>query len=101
MSGSAAGSHLDSGLGALLALVFCGSAIFTLASPNKGASHHGTHLPSYAMSGASGSGTPVGSHGGEPSPVGNIEAAVALPWLEDLSHVVMCIGMAFMLILMT
>ena len=29
-----------------------------------------------------------------------MEAIVTKPWLEDASHVVMCIGMGFMLILM-
>jgi hypothetical protein len=101
MSGSS-GSHLDSGLAALLALLFCGSAIFTLASPNKGASHHGSHRIAYAASAASGSGAPtspqdVGSDGS----TDGLEATVALPWLEDLSHVVMVVGMAFMLVLMT
>ncbi len=39
-------------------------------------------------------------HGGPDGATGDVEALVAIPWLEDLSHVVMCIGMAFMLILM-
>jgi hypothetical protein len=100
MAGRPNGAHLDAGLGLLLALIFLGSAIFTLASPNKGASHHGTHLPAYAMSGATGTGAPVSPYGGSDGATGAIEARIALPWLEDLSHVVMCIGMAFMLILM-
>jgi hypothetical protein len=101
MSGTPGGVHLDAGLGLLLALGFLGSAIFTLASPNKGSSHHGSHVPAFAMSGASGSRAPVSPHGGsEDGLPGIIEARVAIPWLEDLSHVVMCIGMAFMLILM-
>jgi hypothetical protein len=100
MSMSAAGPHLDPGLGALLALLFFGSAIFTLASPIKGASHHGSHLQAYAMSGATDGDARLGPHGGGPSPAGTVEALVALPWLEDLSHVVMCVGMGFMLILM-
>jgi hypothetical protein len=101
MSGTRGGVHLDAGLGLLLALILLGSAIFTLASPNKGASHHGSHVPAYAMSAASGSRAPVSPHGGpaDGTPA-EIEARVAIPWLEDLSHVVMCIGMAFMLILM-
>jgi len=101
MSGSSGGPHLDSGLAALLALAFFGSAIFTLASPNKGASHHGSHFLVYATSGPSGSDTPVSPHGGQPGPAGTLESAIALPWLEDLSHVVMVIGMGFMLILLT
>jgi len=103
MSGRPNDAHLDAGLGLLLALVFLGSATFTLASPNKGASHHGTHLPAYAMSGAAGTDTPASPHGGPDGAdgaTGAVEARVAIPWLEDLSHVVMCIGMAFMLILM-
>ena len=100
MSGTPGGVHLDAGLGLLLALVFLGSAIFTLASPDKGASHHGTHLPAYAMSGATSAGSESTSGGGSDGVTGHVEALVAIPWLEDLSHVVMCIGMAFMLILM-
>ena len=30
-----------------------------------------------------------------------VDEAVATPWLVDISHVVMCVAMAFMLILMT
>jgi hypothetical protein len=100
MSGRPNGAHLDAGLGLLLALSFLGSAIFTLASPNKGASHHGTHLTAYVMSGAGGTGTLVSPHDGPDRATGAVEARIATPWLEDLSHVVMCIGMAFMLILM-
>ena len=29
-----------------------------------------------------------------------LETAVTMPWLEDLSHVAMCIAMGFMLVLM-
>lgn len=100
MSGSGSSAHLDPGLGYLLVLIFFGSAIFTLASPNKGASHHGTHLPALAISGASGSGAPTSHDTSEAVPAGSLEARIARPWLEDLSHVVMCIGMGFILILM-
>jgi hypothetical protein len=97
---SSSGSHLDAGLGYLLALIFFGSAIFTLASPNKGASHVGTHLPRYAMSGApDGTSAPVSVEAADQSPT-SFATRVEIPWLEDLSHVVMCIGMGFMLILM-
>ena len=41
---SSSHAMLDPGIGVILAFTFAGSAIFTLASPNKGASHHGTHL---------------------------------------------------------
>ena len=36
-------AKLDPGLGFVLALTFFGSAVFTLASPIKGVSHHGSH----------------------------------------------------------
>jgi hypothetical protein len=101
MGSSSAGGSLDPGLASLLALILCASAIFTLASPIKGRSHFGSHAPAYAISG-------VGGIRGEPSrpthasaPVIDLEEAVAAPWLVDVSHVAMCVGMAFMLILMT
>lgn len=104
MSMSSAHGILDPGVGLLLALSLLGSAVFTLASPNKGASHHGTHAAVrarvYAMAGngASGNGTePVDNV--QPAPPG-LAAALVSPRLEDLSHVVMCVGMAFMLVLM-
>ena len=103
MTGSSPSSHgiLDPGLGLLLAVTFFGSAIFTLGSSHKGSSHHGTHrrhLAAYATVGAP---APTGQ-----APVDSTTAArrgfgiLATPVLEDLSHVVMCIGMGFMLILM-
>lgn len=99
MSMSRSSSHgiLDPGIGLLLAFVFLGSAIFTLASPYKGASRQGTHRPSAATRQAaveSASDEPL-----EPSGAG-IAVAIDSPRLEDLSHVVMCVAMAFMLILM-
>jgi len=96
MSASSTAAKLDPGLGLLLAFMFFASAIFTLASPIKGGSHHGRHAPALAMSGARGG---VAADG-ETRSIGNAEAFVATPWLEDASHVVMCVGMGFMLILM-
>jgi hypothetical protein len=87
MSMSSTGARLDPGLAFILVATLCASAVFTLASPYKGASHHGTHTPLYVTSGSSAS----GSAGG---------ALVSTPWLEDASHVVMCVAMAFMLVLM-
>jgi len=87
MAMGASSAKLDPGLGLLLAMAFFASAIFTLASPVKGASHHGRH-------GAQAVGSP-GS-----GAVGTLERVATLPWLEDASHVVMCVGMGFMLILM-
>lgn len=102
MSMSSSTSHgiLDPGLGLLLATVFLGSAIFTLASPHKGASHHGTHRPAPVLAtvGAPSDGT-EGAAVAHPTRRG-AALTLASPRLEDLSHVVMCLGMAFMLILM-
>ena len=92
-------ARIDPGLSLLLAFVFFASAIFTLASPNKGASHHGTHARAYVMSGAAG-GT-VDAPGGQ-AVTSTDRGAVRLitdPRLEDASHVVMAVAMGFMLIL--
>jgi hypothetical protein len=90
-------ARVDPGLTLVLVAILCASAIFTLASPYKGASHHGRHVPTYAVSGSSGSGGTA-----EPSERGSLsaEALVSSPWLEDMSHVVMSVAMAFMLVLM-
>jgi hypothetical protein len=100
MSVSSTSSRVDPGLAFVLAFILFASAIFTLASPNKGASYRGTHAPAYAMTAEVGSRASASDHGGEPASLGAIEALVATPWLEDLSHVVMCVAMGFMLILM-
>ena len=102
MSTSMASSsaRIDPGLSLLLAFAFFASAIFTLASPTKGASHHGRHVRAYAMSGTDGAAVTDPSG---PAPALAARGAVGLitaPWLEDASHVVMCVGMGFMLILM-
>jgi hypothetical protein len=103
MSMATTGSRLDPGLSFLLVSVLLGSATFTLASPYKGSSHHGTHVVATAMSVAGGSQVLVSSgldfEGRSPAALG-IEQHIASPWLEDLSHVMMCIAMGFMLILM-
>lgn len=86
------GPGLDPGLSFLLAVVILTSAIFTLASADKGASHHGRYPPVFAVSGA--------QRGGGPEALG-LERVMTTPWLEDASHVAMCVGMGFLLILMT
>ncbi len=101
MAMSSAGPKLDSGLAFVLAFTLLASAVFTLASPVKGASHFGTHAPAYAMVGARGSGTHGVNEEGDATPTVALEEFVATPWLVDASHVTMCLGMAFMLILMT
>ncbi len=104
MSMATGGARLDPGLGLILAVTFFASAVFTLASPVKGVSHHGSHAFAYATSmavGATGSGD-AWSGGPEPDArqVSGLEAVVTTPWVEDASHVVMCFAMGFMLILM-
>jgi hypothetical protein len=97
---SSSSARVDPGLSLLLATAFFASAIFTLASPNKGASHHGTHSRAYAMSGTAGEAARAPS-GQAPAWAGRgALGLIAAPWLEDASHVVMCVGMGFMLILM-
>jgi len=100
MSASSSAAKLDPGLGLLLAVAFFASAIFTLANPVKGVSHHGSHIRQLVMCGAPGAGPADATTGSGTRSVGAVEAAVTAPWLEDASHVVMCIGMGFMLILM-
>jgi hypothetical protein len=100
MSMASGTAKLDPGLGFALAFTFLASAIFTLASPVKGISHHGTHVLAYASSGANGTRRAGGRPVDRAPIVGTVESLVTKPWLEDISHVVMCIGMGFMLILM-
>jgi hypothetical protein len=97
MAMSSSASRLDPGVGFALTLSFLASAIFTLASPVKGASHHGTHAFAYASASAEGG---RGSEHSSRQGASTLETAVTTPWLEDLSHVAMCIAMGFMLILM-
>jgi Domain of unknown function (DUF5134) len=124
MTASAAGGRLDPGLALVLAFLLCTSAVFTLASPVKGRTHFGSHAPVYALTGPTGptgpTGTgPTGTGPSGPGPTGStgplpdggpsreasslvvgIEERVATPSLVDVSHVVMCVAMAFMLILL-
>ena len=100
MSTSASGPKLDSGLAFGVAFVLLASAVFTLASPNKGASHFGSHAPAWALASTAGSDLDGTSDTALSSAL-SVEGVVATPWLVDLSHVVMCVGMGFMLLLMT
>jgi Domain of unknown function (DUF5134) len=94
MTLSAGGPRMDPGLSFLIALVLFGSAVFTIASPNKGATHFGTHCSGRAPLGA------ADGHPQEATPSAPAVGVVATPSLVDASHVVMSIGMGFMLILM-
>lgn len=102
MSSSAAGggAKLDPGLGLAMAFILLASAVFTLASPVKGRSHFGSHAPAYAVSGSIRGARPECGPGGVSASVLEVEEAVAAPWLVDVSHVVMCVAMAFLLIVM-
>ena len=104
MSTATGGARLDPGLGFALAVTFFASAVFTLASPVKGVSHHGSHVVAYATRvavGVTGSEAARSGIGQLDSPQARgLEAMVTTPWLEDGSHVVMCFAMGFMLILM-
>lgn len=97
MSATSGGAKLDPGIGFVLAFMFFASAVFTLAAPVKGVSHHGGHALAYDGGGPEGSGRSVVL---KTQDVGTLEAIVTKPWLEDVSHVVMCFAMGFMLILM-
>ena len=100
MSGGGGGAKLDPGLGFVLAFILLASAVFTLASPVKGRSHFGSHAPAYAVSGSIRGEPPACGPGGVSASVLGVEEAVAAPWLVDVSHVVMCVAMAFLLVLM-
>jgi len=100
MSMASGAQKLDPGLGFVLAVMFFGSAIFTLASPVKGASHHGSHVLAYAMAAGEGTGGPEEPVTGSEKSSSTLESALNTPWLEDASHIAMCIAMGFMLILM-
>ena len=97
---SSSSARIDPGLSLLLAFVFFASAIFTLASPVKGVSHHGRHSRAYAMSGRAAGRSKAPSGPAPASAAGGAMGLITAPWLEDASHVVMCVGMGFMLILM-
>ncbi|MGD0312567.1 MAG: DUF5134 domain-containing protein [Acidimicrobiales bacterium] len=101
MSAASSGGRLDPGLALVLAFVLCASAVFTLASPVKGRTHFGSHAPAYATSGSVGSSSGDRPPGGAVTPAIAVDEVVATPWLVDISHVVMCVAMAFMLIVMT
>ena len=90
--------RLDPGVALLVALSLFGSAMFTVGSSKRGASHHGSHSPVST----SDIGVPVSERD---SAEGNsyallIERVAMTPWVEDASTVAMCVAMGFLLILM-
>jgi hypothetical protein len=84
-------SRLGSGVAFALATCLFASAIFTVGSPQKGVSHHGSHALVYA--GASPADLPL-------TRWTYVEGLIATPWVEDASHVAMCVAMGFLLILL-
>lgn len=98
--GSPSSARIDPGLSLLLAFTLLASAVFTLASPIKGASHHGSHSPTYAVGGPEGEAAePSGGRLLTLTDRGAVRV-ITDPRLEDASHVVMAIGMAFLMILL-
>ena len=95
MTASATGGRIDPGLSFLLAFVLFGSAVFTVASPNRGATYFGTHGGARVLVAASG-----GSANGRATVASRLTTIVATPSLLDASHVVMSTAMGLMLILM-
>ncbi len=95
MTASATSGRMDPGLALLIAFVLFGSAIFTIASPNKGATHFGTHcrprVTVTASEGRSAASAPASMR---------VSGIIATPSLLDASHVVMSVAMGLMLILM-
>jgi len=89
------GAHIDPGPAFLIAFILFGSAVFTVASPNRGATHYGTHC------GASGPVRASDTWSAETAavPLG-VAGFIGAPSLLDASHIVMCVGMGLMLILM-
>jgi hypothetical protein len=94
MSASAGGARIDPGLTFLLAIVLFGSAVFTIASPNKGATHYGTHCGVVRARASDALEAKAA-----PAMTGIIGLAES-PSLLDTSHVIMSVGMGLMLILM-
>jgi hypothetical protein len=92
------GSRLDPAVALVIALFFLASAIFTIGSSRRGASHHGSHALVYA--GVSGGGIPADRSKESRSYALSVEGVVTTPWVEDASHVVMCVATGFLLLLL-
>jgi uncharacterized protein DUF5134 len=95
VSMAAHGHRIDPGVAFLLAFILLGSAIFTVASPNRGASHFGTHGPGHVKIRVNAT-----ADGSETGVVLKDAHGIASPWAADATHVVMCVAMGLMLLLM-
>jgi hypothetical protein len=89
------GSHLDPGISLLLSVVLFASAIFTMASPNRGSSLFGTHHAQAFV-------TSVVERDDAQELEVVIESVRSLsaPWAADGAHIVMAMAMGFMVLLM-
>jgi hypothetical protein len=101
--GAGGGARMDPGLALLVAFVLFASAIFTVASPNRGATHYGSHCaggrrPTQApIPGRS----EIGSVATITAPVTTgVGGFLGRPVFVDASHVVMSVAMGLMLLLM-
>ena len=90
-------ARLDPGLAFAIALLLFGSAIFTIASPNRGATYFGTHCGGTGPRPTTGFESEAGTASGDR---GVFSAAIARPALLDASHVLMAVAMGIMLVLM-
>lgn len=91
-------AQLDPAVALVFALCLFASAVFTMGSSKKGASHHGSHVLAYV--GANGGRAPQDGSSEDHSYVLSLEGVVTIPWVEDASHVAMCVAMGYLLILM-
>ena len=94
---STPGGSVDPGLAFVLAFALFASAIFTLASPVKGKVIYGSHENGGAGPRHTG---PCSAACGMNEQASGLLGTVSKPALVDLTHVVMSVGMGFMLVLM-
>ncbi len=93
-------ARIDPGVAFVTAFVLFGSALFTVASPNRGATHFGTHLgPRSRQVAASRSGRSAVQNP-DGADLAGLDATIGRPALLDASHVLMAVAMGLMLILM-
>jgi hypothetical protein len=100
MSLSSAASRLDPGLAFVLVLIFFASAILTLDSSARGASHHTPRGSTPATSASGGPGSPPIRLERRCGRAGGVRGLADAPRLEDASHVLLCVLMGFLLIVM-
>lgn len=88
----------DPSLVLVLAVLFLASAVGTLTTDHRGAAVVGTHcMPASARTGPP---RPLRGRLAGAAAVVEVDGALRRPRLLDASHIVMCVAMAFMLVLM-